>query len=135
MPTGRPHGVMYVGDWIRHMHGCTEVELRRIAEAKRRPVEMRAAAMALLATMEQGYTKAGRRLAADDLDRLLDRTEGKPLQRVEVDNLSGSSREELVARLKTLMASSPEVKKIAAEVFHVEPTKMLEAPVIVAEAR
>ncbi len=43
------------------------------------------AAQIVIGAMKKGYASSGKRLAADDLERILDRTDGKPVQRVEIN--------------------------------------------------
>ena len=102
-------------EWLSHFNAVSddgtaaysEDDLKRIAgDAKAQPAK-RAAAETWLATYERGRTKSGVRLAADDLDRIIHNTDGKPKQVVEHQQDTARTRAELLVKLAALEAKSP----------------------------
>jgi hypothetical protein len=94
-PTGRAKGVTYPGDWIRSMVGLTEEELTEIAGDANEVSSRRMAAKCVLRAMFDGWGKAGP-LAGQDLNRILDRTEGKPRLSVTVEHEDKRSAQQLI---------------------------------------
>ncbi len=80
-PSGRAKGRRYPGDYLRSMLGdnLAAGELQAVARDKSAPVARRIAAKAILAALDDDG-----KLSGPALDRLLDRTEGRPGQSVTV---------------------------------------------------
>jgi hypothetical protein len=76
-PTGRPAGVTYPGDWMRRLLGRTEADLKQIADDDTEPISKRSVARMLLDTIDTSPEVRGRAAI-----RVMDRTEGKPTQRI-----------------------------------------------------
>ena len=86
-------------------------ELRCIADDPKESHPKRLAAKEILQAHEEGLTKFGKRLGADSLDRIMDRTEGKPTQRVVVERTETKDPEELRVRVMELLAKHPELAR------------------------
>jgi len=84
-------------------------ELRRIGKSDKEPIPKRQAAKSLLRSLDDEYAKNGRPFAADDLDRVLDRTEGKPTQRVAVETREFKDPAAMRVELLAVLAEHPEV--------------------------
>ncbi len=88
-------------------------ELRRIADDPIESHPKRLAAKEILQAHEEGLTKFGKRLGADSLDRIMDRTEGKPVQMLHVQQEKRPTPDELMDALVRLLNEHPDVLKSA----------------------
>ncbi len=108
----RSAGASVIEHYNRLMaQGIDVAELSRIAEHGRTPAERAAAAS--LARIDKGcleFAKNGTPLAANDLDRILDRTHGKPTQRVEVERREVKDPAALTVELLRMCAEHPELR-------------------------
>ena len=93
-----------LGNTIHEKGGLKE--LRRIQRDDTEPLPRREAAKILLRTMEDGFSKSGKPLAGDDLDRVWDRTVGKPLQSLQVTQ-QPPALDTLEAELRAMVAQDP----------------------------
>lgn len=73
-PNGRPNAGAAVKDWFNQMNGWSLAALTKVAENPDSPVSKIAAANQWIRAMARG----------DELDRILDRTAGKPKQDIDV---------------------------------------------------
>ena len=89
---------------------CSSADLLRIGRDERVTVARRLAAKSLYRALKSGHAKNGRPFASDDLDRVLDRTEGKPVQRVEVERTEAKDPEVLRVELLRILADHPELR-------------------------
>jgi hypothetical protein len=83
-PRGRPNIGASVMDWTNQMDRWDDDRLRAVMADKAAPRSKKAAARWLLDVATQDRTKGGTPVAGPELDRLLDRTLGKPQQQVSV---------------------------------------------------
>lgn len=127
----------YVGTYIRQMQDWSESAVKKMASNTRQPVAARIAAKTILRAMEDGFTRNGVPLADRDVERMLDRTEGKPVQAVLLDQTGGADPVELKSRLAELARRFPDLKRSILEGFAVvlpeEPKPVLstvEGPVV-----
>jgi hypothetical protein len=95
-PKGRPPSAgATIREWFNTMQNWTAVEIRRAMDDERQPAAKRAAAAAWLAAMSEGGA----------LDRIIDRTEGKAVARLEISGTDGDAIqiEQRVTDLKTCL--------------------------------
>ena len=85
-------------------------ELERMGNDETLPIPKQQAAKSLHRSLHDEYAKNGRPLAADDLDRMLDRTEGKPTQRVQVETRETKDPAALKIELLRLLADQPQLR-------------------------
>jgi hypothetical protein len=112
-PRGRPNAGAAYREWLNQMEGWTEAEIRAVADDPDEPASKRQAARSHLRALEEGRYHAVP-LAANDLDRICDRTDGKPTQRLEVARVERDP-DQIQADLAALLAANPElVEDIAA---------------------
>lgn len=124
-------------DWITTMdmvdadgNACfDEDRLRKIAKDKKAQPSKRAAAKMWLATLEEAFSKAGKRLAGDDLDRIMDRTEGRPMMRMETSQ-ARPPRHQLIAQFRQLIERNPEIMGPVKEEMEQRIRKQLEAQMV-----
>ena len=83
-------------------------ELRRIADDPKESHPKRFAAKEILQAQEEGLTKFGKRLGSDSLDRIMDRTEGKPVQTLHVEKEETPSLDETENNLVRYFREHPE---------------------------
>ena len=109
---GRNAGASMI-EWFNRLSGMdppiSDDELRRIGKSDKEPIPKRQAAKSLLRSLDDEYAKNGRPYAADDLDRVLDRTEGKPTQRVAVETKETKDPVALRVELLAIIAEHPEL--------------------------
>ena len=86
-------------------------ELRCIADDPKESHPKRLAAKEILQAHEEGLTKFGKRLGADSLDRIMDRTVGKPTQHVEVVKQEVADPRALMVQFAALLAESPQLRE------------------------
>lgn len=98
-------------EWINHNCHRPEEEIKTIADDKVRPIFERVAARTLLGALRDGWFK-GRREGADDFDRLMDRTVGKPVQSLLVQHTQPDDPEVLLAELRATLIRSPELLSV-----------------------
>ena len=113
-PGGRaPNAGASMIDWYNRLTSTdppiSDDELRRIGSSDKEPIPKRQAAKSLLRSLDDEYAKNGRPYAADDLDRVLDRTEGKPTQRVAVETREYKDPAALRVELTEILAKHPEL--------------------------
>jgi len=84
-------------------------ELRCIADDPKESHPKRLAAKEILQAHEEGLTKFGKRLGADSLDRIMDRTEGKPVQMLHVQQQKMSTPDELMDDLVRHLNEHPDM--------------------------
>jgi len=79
-PSGRAKGVHYPGDYLRDLTGATEEALRAIKDDPAAPAGQRIAAGVLW----DGVKADGPDIRGRTADRIMDRTEGRPSQSVDI---------------------------------------------------
>lgn len=82
-PAGRKSAGASVAEWYNALADAGDEEIARIARDKTAPVAKRAAARQWLQAISDRTTKVGLPLDGEALDRIADRTVGKPTQAVE----------------------------------------------------
>ena len=117
----RNAGLTFLG-WVHRMQSAREPKLRAIADDPREPVVKRAAARHVLRWLTDGFARSGKPFAGDDLDRLMDRTLGRPAQAITVTRIhetqDPTALEQEFARL---LRAFPGLASIAIERPLVEP--------------
>ncbi len=109
-PTRRTAGALVVENYNNLANGShSSVELLRIGRDERETVARRLAAKSLYRALKSTHAKNGRPLASDDLDRILDRTEGKPTQRVALETREIKDPAALRVELLAVLAGHPEL--------------------------
>ncbi len=105
---GRPpnHGLSII-EWLNRLGTMPEGKVRAIAVDPAAPIAKRKAAKSHLRSLSDEYAKNGRPFAADDLDRQLDRTVGKPLQQVQVTRTEVADPAALRVQLLSALARNP----------------------------
>ncbi len=96
--------------------GCAlydDDELRRIADDPTESHPKRLAAKEILQAHEEGLTKFGKRLGADSLDRIMDRTEGKPVQMLHVQQEKVPNLDDTMDTLVEFFDEHPEMLESA----------------------
>ena len=99
---------------IEHINRMAMWDLSRVQAAADDPkasCSKRQAAKSLVRSMSDEFAKNGRPFAADDLDRVLDRTDGKPVQRVEVERVEVKDPAALRVELLRILADHPELRE------------------------
>ena len=86
-------------------------ELDRIGNDDSEPLVKRQAAKSLHRSLGDDFAKNGAPLAANDLDRILDRTVGRPKQHVEVVTEEVRDPAAMTVELLTLLAEHPELRE------------------------
>jgi hypothetical protein len=110
-PSGRPKDVTYPGDWIRGLSGCTEPELRQIADDPGEVISRRAAARMLLDTVDDTPEVRGRAMI-----RVMDRTEGKPGVTVNLHASTDVPRSgDIEAELAQLIRENPDLRAMVVD--------------------
>ncbi len=84
-------------------------ELRCIADDPKESHPKRLAAKEILQAHEEGLTKFGKRLGADSLDRIMDRTEGKPVQMLHIQQEKRPTLDEAVDALVRFLNEHPDM--------------------------
>ncbi len=84
-------------------------ELRHIADDPKESHPKRLAAKEILQAHEEGLTKFGKRLGADSLDRIMDRTEGKPVQMLHVQQERIPTPDEAMDTLVRFLNEHPDL--------------------------
>ena len=98
-------------EWMNRLDIVSTAELERIRDAevsRDNPHSKAIAAAAILRARTDGFAKNGAPFAANDVDRLLDRTVGKATQRVEVQQQQIADPAALKLELARLIAEHPE---------------------------
>ena len=88
----------------------SDEQLSEIQKDQKAPRAKRLAAASILRASVMDFAKNGKPLAADDLDRLLDRTHGKAVQRVEVTQTEKRDPDAVRLELLQLLAEHPELR-------------------------
>ena len=110
----RSMGASYI-EWCNRLEGETDKALETIRASDEEPRSKRLAAATLIRASMQEFAKNGRPYAADDLDRILDRTHGKALQRVEVKREETMDPALVKLELVKLLAAHPELRERLAD--------------------
>jgi len=84
-------------------------ELRCIADDPKEAHPKRLAAKEILQAHEEGLTKFGKRLGAESLDRIMDRTEGKPVQMLHVQQEKLPTPDEAMDAFLRFLHEHPDV--------------------------
>lgn len=74
----------------------SDEDLKAIAEDQTNPPSKRRAAEVILRSGERGFAKTGIPLAANDLDRICDRTVGKPAQQIDLRSVVYSTKRVII---------------------------------------
>ena len=110
---GRPVGVTLTDQLNQLGHTAHEkgglAELRRIEADESEPLPRRAAAKMWIRNLCDGFSKAGKPLAGDDLDRTWDRTVGKAPQQIIVQHQSTEKPPVLADDLVAPLDQQPEL--------------------------
>jgi hypothetical protein len=133
-PAGRRKGEASVTEWINAFlsekeDGTPNYPRARLEEICEDPDASPAKVIAAQRVL--GAMKDGRRFATDrrgkvypagtdpepgrDFDRICDRTEGKPVQSVRVERVPDRPSAEILAEIRALLRSDPELARIVAE--------------------
>ena len=83
-PHGRPSAGLSLIEWINTMAEKSRTEVEGIREDEEQPVVKRAAARVWLDAISGERNKAGSPIAGPELDRILDHTQGKARQSLDV---------------------------------------------------
>jgi hypothetical protein len=102
-------------EWMNRLDDRSDKQLEEIRADDRAPRSKRLAAASLLRSSLQEFAKNGRPLAADDLDRILDRTHGKAVQRVEVTQQEKRDPDAVRLELLQLLGEHPELRAAMAD--------------------
>ncbi|MHC4610802.1 MAG: hypothetical protein ACYS7M_10705 [Planctomycetota bacterium] len=109
---GRNIGASYI-EWCNRLDVVSDEELDRIAASSAGPDNPSSriiAAQDVRRARVEGFAKNGRALAHDSIERLLDRTHGKPTQRVEVEKRETKDPAALTVELLRMCAEHPELR-------------------------
>lgn len=112
-PEGRQPAGATVREWFNTMKSWAEGRLETTAQDKDAPAAKRAAAQWWLRILKDGQTKGGQPVAGPELDRLFDRTEGRPNQQVQITSesrnayLIGLTRDALAALESVGVSAKP----------------------------
>lgn len=80
-PAGRKKAGASIIEWLNEFAKLSETEIKKLARGgKGVGAAKKAAAQIWVGALAKGRSMSGKRLAADDVDRILDRTEGRPVQ-------------------------------------------------------
>lgn len=95
---GRPKSAgLSIREWMNEMQDWPRERILQLMEDKDSPVAQVAAARCWFDATSLGYTSSGAPVAGSDLDRICDRTDGKPNQPVTVNDLNKLTTDELAA--------------------------------------
>ncbi len=106
---GRPNAGASIINWMNELAAKPLEHIQAVADDPKASCAKRQAAKSLCRSMSDEYAKNGRPYAADDLDRVLDRTEGKPTQRVAVETRETKDPAALRVELLAVLAEHPEL--------------------------
>ena len=110
-PRGRPAaGACYV-EWLNAMVGKTEDQIQAIADDKGLPAHQRMAARTTLRGLSDEYHNQIP-LAANDLDRMSDRTVGKPPQTMLIHHSRPDDADALTEQIRQMLARDPELCRV-----------------------
>ncbi len=119
--TGRPAGASIRDYWNilceENKDGearYDEAELQRIAADQKQPHPKRLAAKEILAAHEEGFTRFGKRIGSDSVDRISDRTVGKPIAAITVTKIVEPILLEVQCELTAMLESHPEWRALIA---------------------
>jgi hypothetical protein len=90
---GRPAAGLTVIEWYNAMQGKTKDKLEAISKDDKQPVTKRLAADQWLQTISKAMTTAGVPIRGEAIDRICDRTAGKPTQHQEISGPGGGAIE------------------------------------------
>ena len=131
-PRGRPSAGMSIREWMNQFvaNDLTKADLIVIAEDEEQPVAQRVAAQSLLACLEHEWHHA-QHLGLKAASTIMDYTDGRPVQRIEVERTQYRPPDEVFAEIRVLLTEDPSlldlVLKTAPEVHRVidssNPTK------------
>lgn len=127
-PNGRCPGVVYVSEFISSMlavadngtPACTKADLEKVVEDDSEPPAKVIAARRVLSAMRTGdrwvqdrdgqlFPTSDNAEPGRDFDRICDRTEGKPTQRVQVEHKPAATPEEARGRMLEIFKRQPGV--------------------------
>ena len=98
-------------EWLNRLENDHSVaEIQAIADSETEPVPKIKAAKSIIRSLRDDFAKNGAPLAANDLDRILDRTHGRAVQRVEVTRKEERDPDAVRLELLTLLAEHPELR-------------------------
>lgn len=109
---GRSSGASYI-EWCNRLDVYTTEQLQEISKAPNGPRNPQSRAMAaetILRSRTEGFAKNGAPFAANDTDRIMDRTVGRPKQHVEVVKQEVKDPAALTLELMQLLADHPELR-------------------------
>ena len=92
---------------MNQMSSWPQERIRALADDESAPINKRLAAKSLVRSMSDDWAKNGKPHAADDLDRVLDRTDGRAVQRVQVNTVETKDPDALRLELLALVAAHP----------------------------
>ena len=95
---------------LANQAGMDDAALESIASDESLPRTKRMAAKSLMRSLSDDWAKNGKPHAADDLDRVLDRTEGRAVQRVAVETREVKDPAALKIELLRLLADQPQLR-------------------------
>ena len=107
-PSGAPenHGRAVI-QWMNTMGSWPTERIKGVANDASAPTNKRLAAKSLVRSMSDDWAKNGKPHAMEDLNLQLDRTDGRAVQRVEVQRTAVADPSELRVRLMEALAQSP----------------------------
>ena len=119
--TGRPAGASIRDYWNilceENADGDArydEPTLRRIAADEKAPHPKRLAAKEILAAHTDGFTPFGKRIGADSVDRISDRTVGKPIAAITVTKIVEPNLLQVQTEIVAIMDARPELRAMIA---------------------
>jgi hypothetical protein len=126
---GRPSAGATIEEWYNTLQHATLAELKELVEDGDTPAAKAAAARAWIDARSMQRSKSGYPIAGPEVDRIADRTQGKPTQTVAISQTETSTAGELVkalglAKLKELalaMLNPSEIEE-SREMIDVEVT-------------
>lgn len=102
-PGGSRSAGAYVREWINVMRKWPKDRLERVLESDKAPAAKKAAARVWLHAITTATTDKGTPIAGPELDRICDRTEGKPKQSIDVNSNSTITVTEGASRAASLI--------------------------------
>ncbi len=104
-PKGRPSAGAAIREWLNQMQEWPLGKVMAVLKSRTASAKKKAAARVWLHACSQSMTSGGSPIAGPDFDRIMDRTEGKPKQSVE---LTGDVRAEQTRVIIKQIYGSPE---------------------------
>ncbi len=100
------HGRAIIG-WMNTMGSWPTERIQGVADDASAPTNKRLAAKSIIRSMSDDWAKNGKPHAMEDLNLGMDRTDGKPVQRVEVQRIEVRDPAGIRADLIKVLAESP----------------------------